>query len=104
MPAARADVCNSGTAARIRHNSRGAKDVESPVGGNPVETGEGIYPTSEIGRKTMKMVHRILLAACWMISIALPLLAIIQQAASNIRSEEHTSELQELRHLGCRLL
>ncbi len=76
MPAARADVCNSGTAARIRHNSRGAKDVESPVGGNPVETGEGIYPTSEIDCKTMKMVHRILLAACWMISIALPLLAV----------------------------
>src|SRR6267154_877563 len=76
MPAARADVFNSGTAARIRHNSRGAKDVESPVGGNPVETGEGIYPTSEIDCKTMKMVHRILLAACWMISIALPLLAV----------------------------
>ena len=56
-------------------NSRRTQGVESSVRGIFGLDRRAFYPTSEIDRKTMKMVQRVLLAACCTIWIALPLLA-----------------------------
>src|SRR5262245_63529758 len=40
----------------------------------------------------------------WRLQIVAVAVAIVAAATATIRSEEHTSELQSLRHLVCRLL
>src|SRR5437899_8384670 len=55
-------------------------------------------PISTLRRSAMKLLAFIVL------ELALAAPAFAQGPAANARSEEHTSELQSLRHLVCRLL
>src|SRR5438045_8250540 len=70
---------------------------------------EDLVATTEAGRQPPLPQHTVVaafgdVAALWHIAGRLEVLPLLDSTLPTKRSEEHTSELQSLRHLVCRLL
>src|SRR5205814_702878 len=70
-----------------------------------VELMGGLQPAGDLIRRSLQAGKSVVTANKQLISVhGVELLALAQQHKRQLRSEEHTSELQSLRHLVCRLL